>query len=299
MEEWERQLEEAGELVQQFAQWLVDEKHLGPEEASGHSFNARSLADYLICRERLTLETVNERALKWFLYSYYIRKCMAPEKIELALPRSIGLLYEYLQALGRMDDIGWIQAICADEDKYRARRKGYWDLDAEDERAFERGFEKWINELRLEIMPAGVPDDLAEPLAVRHDMVALLSYVGDNRIVATQARRNFPLKAVREINALFVRPAKLDYDFGDGKVRKLRSEDEAARVSWLDTLARVGRLLRVGKGRKIRLTKKGEAFLAASPGTQVWIMFDWGHPWRELATFEITPFGRRLLESIG
>jgi len=397
MEGWERQLKEAEELVRRFAHWLVEEKGLSPEEADGYGFNAYTLADYLIRGEGLTPETVDERALKWFLYSHYIRKCMAPEETELALPRSIGLFYEYLQALGRMDDIGWIQAICADEDKYLARRAGYRSLNVEEDAAFQRGFERWINELRQEILPAGVPDELAEPLAVRRDMVALLSYIQDRRVVATQARHNLPLKAVREINALFVKPEKLDYEFGDGKVHKLRSEDEAPRVNWLDILARVGELLTIGKGRRIRLTEKGENFLAASPGTQVWTMFDtwwyrvnwtirypfvglgerlpylteiivynrlmelpvgeripfepfadrliaevgltweapdvefaqialhgaikamvidvlaifeavvlhygtrirWGHPWRELAAFEITPFGRILLESIG
>ncbi|MDH7485097.1 MAG: hypothetical protein QHJ81_02340 [Anaerolineae bacterium] len=396
-EEWERQLEEAEALVHRFAQWLVKEKRLSPEEASNHGFNAHVLADYLICYEGLTLETVSEQALKWFLYSHYIRKVMAPRETELALPRSIGLLYEYLHVLGRVSDLGWIQALCADEQRYRARWQGYQDLDVEDEEAFRRGFGKWINELRQEILVVKIPDDQAESLAVRKDMVTLLSYIRDHRVVATQARRSLPLKAVREINALFVNPQELDYQYSDGTVRTLRSEDEAERVSWLDIVARVGELLTVGRGRRIQLTEKGEAFLAADPRTQVWIMFDtwwyrvnwairypftglddylpyhseivvynrlmelpvgeripfepfadrliaelgltwkaedttfaqtalrgairamvidilelfeaavlhyetrirWGRPWRELAAFEITDFGHKLLESLG
>ena len=45
-----------------------------------------------------------------------------------------------------------------------------------------------------------------QALPVRRDMVTLLSYLRDNRIIGTQSTGNLPLKAVREVTAQFVNP---------------------------------------------------------------------------------------------
>jgi len=44
-------------------------------------------------------------------------------------------------------------------------------------------------------------DRQAEALPLRRDMVTLLAYVRDNRVIGTQSTGNLPLKAVREVTA--------------------------------------------------------------------------------------------------
>ena len=111
----------------------------------------------------------------------------------------------------------------------------------------------------------------AENLPLRRDLVALLTYLRDNRITGTQATGNFPLKAVREICARFVDPPTLDRVFGD-KVFRLRSEDEVWPLYFRHVLASVGGWAAGGAGRRWRLTPLGENFLTTPAPLQVWLM---------------------------
>ena len=112
----------------------------------------------------------------------------------------------------------------------------------------------------------------AEALPLRRDMVALLTYVRDNRVTGTQSTGNLPLKAVREVTARFVHPPQLETTIGD-HTRRLRSEDDVWPLSFLHTLAHVGGLLEGGPSRRWRLTPAGTKFLTASPPVQVWMKF--------------------------
>ncbi len=61
-----------------------------------------------------------------------------------------------------------------------------------------------------------------EELPVRRNMVTLLTYVRDNKVVGTQSTGNMPLQAVREVTARFVVPPVLEQTIGDHTYR-LRS----------------------------------------------------------------------------
>jgi hypothetical protein len=65
----------------------------------------------------------------------------------------------------------------------------------------------------------------AEQLAVRRDMVTLLRFVQENKVVGTQSTGNMPLKMVRAVTAEFVNPPVLDQTIGD-KTYRLRSEED-------------------------------------------------------------------------
>ena len=106
---------------------------------------------------------------------------------------------------------------------------------------------------------------------VRRDMVLLLTYVRDNRIVGTQSTGNLPLKAVGEIAAQLVYPAKLEATLGDYTYR-VRSEEDIWSIYYLHILADVGGLVSAGRARQWRVKKQGEKFLAADPFTQTLFM---------------------------
>lgn len=118
----------------------------------------------------------------------------------------------------------------------------------------------------------------AENLPLRRDMVTVLTYVRDNRVIGTQSTGNFPLKVVRAVTAEFVHPPQLDHTIGDHTYR-LRSEDDVRPLTFLHDLAYVGQLLAYGQGRRWRLTYVGETFLAAHPLAQVRILLTiwWKH----------------------
>ena len=59
----------------------------------------------------------------------------------------------------------------------------------------------------------------AQILPLRRDMMTLLTYVRDTKVVGTQSTGNMPLKAVREVTARFVEPPQLDTTIGLIKVR--------------------------------------------------------------------------------
>ncbi|MFZ5909986.1 MAG: plasmid pRiA4b ORF-3 family protein [Chloroflexota bacterium] len=123
---------------------------------------------------------------------------------------------------------------------------------------------------------------LTESLAVRRDMVILLSYLKENHVAGTQSTGNLPLKAVRDICAKFVNPPVLDEKIGD-KVYKLRSEDQAWPLFFLHMLANTGGLVTGGQARIWKLTSSGEAFLNAAAPLQLGFMLDvWWHyeDWR-------------------
>jgi hypothetical protein len=112
----------------------------------------------------------------------------------------------------------------------------------------------------------------AEALPLCRDMVVLLTYVRDNRVVGTQSTGNLPLKAVREVTARFVHPLDMETTIGDRTFR-VRSEYEVWPLYFLHTLAEVGGLLVGGPARRWRLTPDGAQFLDASPPIQVWMLF--------------------------
>jgi len=108
----------------------------------------------------------------------------------------------------------------------------------------------------------------AQVLPLRRDMVTLLTFVHDNKVVGTQGTGNMPLKAVREVTARFVKPPELDTTIGDHTYR-LRSEAHVWPLYFLHILAEVGNLLAIAPARRWRLTSIGRQFLGTAPLLQV------------------------------
>lgn len=123
---------------------------------------------------------------------------------------------------------------------------------------------------------------LVESLALRRDMVTVLSYLNKNRVVGTQSTGNLPLKAVREICAQFVHPPALEEKIGD-KIYKIRSEDDVYLLYYLHTLASMGGFVMGGQARVWKLTTEGYEFLNVPASIQLGFMFAlWWHQtdWR-------------------
>jgi hypothetical protein len=127
----------------------------------------------------------------------------------------------------------------------------------------------------------------AQVLPLRRDMVTLLTFVRDNRVVGTQSTGNMPLKAVREVTARFVNPPELETTIGH-HTYKLRSEAHLWPLYFLHILAEVGSLLAIAPARRWQLTTQGEEFLGVGPLYQVsFLLTVW---WYEVNWLVAYPF---------
>jgi len=128
----------------------------------------------------------------------------------------------------------------------------------------------------------------AEELPLRRDMVTLLQYVQENKVVGTRSTGNMPLKAVREVTARFVNPPELDQHIGD-RVYRLRSEAEVRPLYFLHILAEVGGFLQLAPAQRWQVTAAGTKFLSLDPLLQVSCLLDvW---WRGVNWLVVCPFG--------
>ncbi len=115
----------------------------------------------------------------------------------------------------------------------------------------------------------------AEALALRRDMVTLLEFVRDNRVIGTQSTGNMPLKMVREVTARFVHPPQLEVTLGD-MVYQFRSEEDIGALHYLRILAEVGGLVKIARARRWQLAARGEKFIKAAPMFQAsWMLAVW------------------------
>ena len=121
----------------------------------------------------------------------------------------------------------------------------------------------------------------AQDLPLRQDMVTLLTYVRDNKVVGTQSTGNMPLKAVRDVTARFVNPPQLDTTIGK-RTYRLRSEEDVWPLHFLHILAEVGGLLAIAPARRWRLTPAGKHLLDTDPFFQLtsllaiwWYQVNW------------------------
>ncbi|MEE8389853.1 MAG: hypothetical protein V3S14_03525, partial [Anaerolineae bacterium] len=119
----------------------------------------------------------------------------------------------------------------------------------------ERRFSMWLEQYRNAEMIRQ-----AQVLPLRRNMVTLLTFVRDNKVVGTQSTGNMPLKAVRKVTARFVNPPELENTIGD-RVYKLRSEADLWPLYFLHILAEVGGLLAIAPARRWRLKSEGKEFL--------------------------------------
>jgi hypothetical protein len=153
----------------------------------------------------------------------------------------------------------------------------------------EQRFSAWLEQYHN---PAIIRE--AEALPLRQDMVTLLTFVRDNRVVGTQSTGNMPLKAVREVTARFVKPPQLDHTIGD-HTYKLRTEADVWPLYFLHILAEVGGLLAIAPARRWRLTSEAERFLAFSPLLQVsFLLTDWWYLVNWLFVYPLQGMGEEL-----
>lgn len=112
---------------------------------------------------------------------------------------------------------------------------------------------------------------LAEDLPFRRDMMAMLTYLRDNKVTGTQSTGNFPLKAVAEICASFVTPHNLEKELGK-PLKKVRSEFEVRHLYLLHVLAEVCGLITGGPSRRWKLSYLAENFLNLPAELQIWLL---------------------------
>ncbi len=137
-------------------------------------------------------------------------------------------------------------------------------------------YDRWLRQVK----DAGA-NELAEGLAIRRDIVTLLCYVRDHKVVGTKTTGNMPLAAIREVTAAFVVPPELDTAIGE-RIYRLRTEYEVWPLYFLHALAQVGELLETPAGSRWRLTPEAEQFLRFGSLDQVlhmlyvwWFRVNW------------------------
>jgi len=110
-----------------------------------------------------------------------------------------------------------------------------------------------------------------ESLPLRRDMLTLLTYIKNNKVVGTQATGNFPLKAVREITGQFVNPPVLEEQIG-AHTYKVRSEIDVQPLYFLHLIAVGQGLIDITPGRRWEIKPEGEAFFGMTASSQVFHM---------------------------
>ena len=153
----------------------------------------------------------------------------------------------------------------------------------------EQRIQRW---LRRHYTPERIEEALALPL--RRDMVTLLEYVRDHKVVGTTSTGNMPLKAVREVTAQFVDPPVLDYSIGK-YTRKLRSEYDIWPLHFLHILAEVGDLLWAEPGRKWRLLPQVAQFFEMDALFQLaYLLYVWWFQVNWLVAYPVGGLGDAL-----
>lgn len=145
----------------------------------------------------------------------------------------------------------------------------------------------------LEKQPVAVTRP-AESAHVRRDMVTLLAFVRDEKVVGTQGTGNMPLKAVEAVSARFVKPPQLEATIGN-RTYRIRSEEELWPLYFLHILADVGGLIQFGRARRWRLTATGERFFDAPPVLQAaFLLAVWWYKVNWLVAYSYTGMGDAL-----
>lgn len=112
---------------------------------------------------------------------------------------------------------------------------------------------------------------IAENLPLRRDVVTLLTYLRDHKVIGTASSGNLPLKAIYEICAQFVNPPRLDETLGE-HVYRTHSETEVWPLYFRHLLAAIGGFVAGGPSQRWNLTPAGERFLAVPTSIQVWFL---------------------------
>jgi hypothetical protein len=128
----------------------------------------------------------------------------------------------------------------------------------------------------------------ARDLPLRRDVLTLLNYVQDNKVMGTKSTGNMPLKHIRALTAQFVNPPILDQMHGNREF-KLRSEFDVWPLFLLHVILEAAELIVTPQGGRWYLTNAGIRFLMGDPLLQVLSLFSaWWHriDWRIALTVQ-------------
>jgi len=112
----------------------------------------------------------------------------------------------------------------------------------------------------------------ARALPLRKDVVALLTYLKENKVTGTQATGNLPRKAIAAIAARFVEPPPLAEKVGDVAF-SFRSEEDVWPVYFSHMLVHGAALVAGGPGKIWKVTHAGADFLSLPAVAQAWDLF--------------------------
>lgn len=127
-------------------------------------------------------------------------------------------------------------------------------------------YSKWTETISL--------DDrlMAEYLPLRKNLVAMLKYLQENKVVGTKATGNFPRKHIRAMAEGFVQPFPVDIELYGEVVFKFVTEDEIPEMVFLHVFSNLAGLIFGGENYRWRVTELGEQFLEVDPVAQVWYL---------------------------
>ncbi len=123
--------------------------------------------------------------------------------------------------------------------------------------------------------------EAARNLPLRRDVLTVLNYVRENKVIGTKSTGNMPLKHIRAVTAEFIDPPLLDQMIGEREY-KLRTEFEVWPLFFIHVLTEAADLLVTPEGGRWQLTPGGIRFLEGDPLLQVlslfsawWYRVDW------------------------
>ncbi len=127
---------------------------------------------------------------------------------------------------------------------------------------------------------------IAENMPIRRDIVVMIKYVQENKVIATAARGNFPRKAIQEISARFVSPLSME---------QVRTEEDVWPLYLRHCIAGVGGMMTGKKGKPFAVTRLGKTLLDTPPLIQViTLLSGWWHRVNWLIAFPFSGMGGKL-----
>ena len=124
--------------------------------------------------------------------------------------------------------------------------------------------------------------EAAQNVELRRNVITVLAYVRDHKVIGTQSTGNMPRKHIRAVTADFITPPVLDEQIGD-RLYKLRTEFEVWPLLFIHGLLEVAEFLVTPKGARWQITDTGERFMEDEPLFQTLSLFStWWHriDWR-------------------
>ncbi len=165
-------IEEGYNILDDFIRWLEEDLSSTARLVQQDSFNGELLMEYLAHTHSKGFTDINEYELRWFLYSYAIRKSIADDNTKQRMLASLTNLFHFLQTRRGMAVQAWLTAILQDVETYHNRLHAYTTLSAEDEQKWQEGFAEWCRELDndLEMRCLAIPADLGHGMYWRDEM---------------------------------------------------------------------------------------------------------------------------------